>query len=405
MKGDLKMASVKDNFVAMDIGASSSRVVSDSGIISIIPNNMVYVDNTRKIELEPHIKGKDIMEDVMASLDVSICKTGGSPCNHFPVRVLVGELAERYSENNVRPSVMQNKTTQRINYISAIMAIAIEKMVRKLSDDIYVYVALPPLEVKNKRDEMKNQLLGSYEVTFNKISGGKKINFNILDVEANEESYMALMSFYFDMAGKVREEAKNYMTGNILSLDIGASTTDLAVVKNMVYQEKSGQTYKTGGNVVRGYVANYIRDEFEYDPTQEVTEEAIATGRLQAGGTYVVISDKVEEAKRRFAESIVAQVQEYFRMVNIPLQTVRAIVVSGGGSLSSKYEDENGQEVITTGPISDYVTEKLQDICPGIEVVSYGDDSRLANVKGLFVRAYVAKIKRQRAAQEVESQK
>lgn len=398
------MMNVTDNFVAMDIGASSTRVVSDFAIIKTIPNNMVYVDNTKKIELEPHIKGKDLMDDVLASLDVTICKTSGTPCNHFPVRVLVGELAERYSETNVRPSVMQNKTTQRINYISAILGIAIEKLVRKLSDNIYAYVALPPLEVKNKRDEMRNQLVGSYEVTFNKINDGKKITFNIVDVESNEESYMALMSFYFDMSGKLREEAKKYTTGNILSLDIGASTTDLAVVKNMVYQEKSGQTYKTGGNVVRGYVANHIRDGFEYDPTQEVTEEAIATGRLQAGGTYVVISDKVDDAKRRFAESIVAQIQEYFRMVNIPLQTVRAIVVSGGGSLSSKYEDENGQEVVTTGPISDYVTEKLQDICPGIEVVSYGDDSRLANIKGLFVRAYVAKIKRQKAAAEAEKQ-
>lgn len=388
-----------ENFVVMDIGASSSRAASDGGRVNVIPNNMVYVDNTKKINMEPHIKGKDIMEDVLASLDITITKTSGSPCEHFPVRVLMGDLAERYEPTNVRPSIMMNKTTQRINYISAITAIAIEKLVYKLSDNIYAYIALPPLEVKNHRDAFKDKLLGSYEVVFNKVNG-KTVKFNLLDVESNEESYMALMSFYFNMNGQKRPEAEPYTVGNVLSLDIGASTTDLAVVKNRVYQEKSGQTYKTGGNIVRALVANSIREDFGYEPTQEETEAAIATGRLAKGRAFVMMADKVDAAKRKFAESVVELVQDYFRTVNIPLQTVSAIVVSGGGSLSSKYIDENGLEVETTKPIADYITEKLKLVCDGIEVVPYGEDSRLANVKGLYVKAFVAKIKRQKAAQE-----
>ncbi|MEM4385689.1 MAG: ParM/StbA family protein [Candidatus Anstonellales archaeon] len=366
------------SFVAIDLGASSTRFVSTYGKISIIPNNMVFLGN-EKVDLEPYD------ESIEASLEVIIEKEGESEI--FPARVLVGQLAERYSSTNERPSVIANKHVQRINYVSGVIATAISKLMYGFNSDIHLYVALPPIEVKTAKDIVRERFIGNYTVTFPKYKGGTQVKFTISEVSCYEESFMSLVSYFFDMNGQVREKSKVYMKGNILSLDIGASTTDLAIVKDGKYLDKSGQTYKTGGNIARDYLIDAIRAQYGFDLPLGDAEVAMAEGRLQLGNTYVDISDIVEQAKRAFASSVVSQMQGYFRQVNIPIQTIRAIIVSGGGSIESQYIDDNGNVVKTSKPMSEYITEFLKEICPTVEVENHLDNPRLANIMGLFIRA------------------
>ena len=99
------------------------------------------------------------------------------------------------------------------------------------------------------------------------------------------------------------------------------------------------------------------------------------------------ISEQVVEAKKFFAEQVISQIQNYFRTVNIPLQDIRAIVVSGGGSMHSEYIDENGEKIITSEPMSSYITAALKKVCDGVEVVPYEETPRLANIQGLYIRS------------------
>jgi len=370
------------NFVAVDLGASGTRYVSDSGKISILPNNMVFLNKDTYVDIEP------FGTEISGALEVFIEKEGDS--EFFPVHVLVGSMAERYSSTNDRPSVLLNKVAQRINYVSAILAVALSKIAYKLDDSIKLYLALPPLEVKTFKDLVKQNFSGKYTVKFPKMSNLEAgVSFEITDVLPFEESFMAMLSYFFDVSGVPKESASKYRTGNILSLDIGASTTDLAIIKNGVYQDKSGQTYKTGGNIARDYLIDAIRARYGFDLPIEDAEVTMAEGRLQLGNTYEIITDIVEEAKRNFAHSIVAQMQGYFRQVNIPLQTIRAIVVSGGGSMSSQYISDSGDIVETSKPMSHYITEALTKVVNGVVVEPYGEEPRLANIKGLFIRAKV----------------
>lgn len=374
------------SFVAIDLGASGTRYVSDPGKISLMANNMVFLDIDAKVDLEPYAN------DVANALEVNITKEGDS--SFFPVKALVGQMAERYSSTNERPSVMSNKHVQRINYISGIVAVALSKLAHNLTDDIYLYVALPPIECKTAKSVLKENFGGKYTVELPKYNGGVTVEINIVDVFCYEESFMAMLSYFFDMNGVPRDTAAKYRTGNILSMDIGASTTDLAIIKNGSYLDKTGQTYKTGGNIARDLLIDAVRGQYGFDLPIEEAETTVAEGRLQLGNTYEVITDIEETAKRAFAQSVVSQMQGYFRQVNIPIQSIRAIVVSGGGSMSSQYIDENSEIIETSKPMSHWLTEPMTEICKGVEVEAYGEDSRLANIKGLFIRAKVDTAKR-----------
>lgn len=376
-------------FCAVDLGASSTRFTSNNPKVSIIPNNMVFLDKDTFVDLKPQ------EDTLVGSLEVIIEKEEAS--DFFPVKALIGAMAERYSSENDRPSVMMNKHKQRINYVSGIVAAAFTRLMDNIEEDMDLYVALPPIEVRHAKGIVADNFKGSYKVTFPKYKGGTVLEFKITNVVCQEESLMSLTSFFFNMNGNPNEKSAAYTVGNILSLDIGASTTDLAIVKNSRYNDKSGQTYKTGGNIARDYLIDEIRMVEGYDLPIEDAERTMAEGRLQMGNTYKDVSDIVDRAKRKLAKQVVMQMQGYFRQIDIPIQTIRAIIVSGGGSLPSQYI-QNGEVVETTKPMSFYITEYLQEVCPGVDVVPYGDDSRMANIRGLFIRASLDALKKSKTA-------
>lgn len=383
------MSNVKNDFVCVDCGASSTRYTSTQGNIGVLPNNMVILPIDTHIEMESY---EGDIEDV---LDVTIEATNGN--NFFPCRALVGLLAERYSKNNIRPNAMMNKTDQITTYISIILAAAVKKVKENLSDDINLYITLPPVEAKFVKQKAIDGLTGEFTVKFNQ--SGRVVKLNIKSVNVFAESYMSIMSFFFEMNGSTREAAKPYRDGIVLSLDIGASTTDLAVVKDKRFLDKTGYTIKAGGNITRANFQEYVKGVYGYDISIPSAEKAIAEGRVQVGSTYQDCGEAVNTSKGVLASTIVNEIQTYFTSVGIPLQEVKAVCVSGGGSLSGMYLNSDGQYVSTSRPVSDFIMDELHKICPSVDVIPYGDESRLANIKGLFIRANVDIIYAQKMAQ------
>ena len=385
------------NFVAVDLGASGTRYTSDSGKISLLPNNMVFLDADKVVDMEPYDS------TIENSLEVVIKKEGGLKLGEeevFPAKVLIGTMAERYSAANERPSVLRHKYMQRVNYVSGLVAAAISRISSNVEEDIDLYVALPPTEIKTAKEPITANFIGKYVLEFPKYLGGASVKLNIKSVHCFEESFMAMVSYFFSMQGTPREEAKEFMSGNMLSIDIGASTTDMAIIKNGRYLEKSGQTYKTGGNVARDALADFIVRDFGFDLPIADAERTMAEGRLQMGNTYVEIGDLIAEAKQILAKQVVEPMQSYFRRVDIPIQSIRGIIVSGGGSMQSQYVSSNAEVIKTSEPISYYITQEIQHVCPGVSVVPYGDDARLANIRGLFIRAKVDAAKAAKKAAE-----
>lgn len=381
------------SFVAIDLGASSSRYVSDSGQISILPNNMVWLENGQDPLINPDA------EDIESSLYVTITKDAGTECEYFPTTALAGIMADRFTSVHTVPLVGIKKYKQKINYISAILGSAVSRIKYSLPEDIDLFLAVPPMEIHDAREAFKEQLVGKYTVTFPKYMGGTVVKLNIMSVQCYEESFMASTSFFFNMNGVPKEQNKQYLTGNILSLDIGASTTDLSIIKNGRYLDKSGKTYRVGGNEARESLIYSISNEYDIDLSLEAADKVMAEGRLQNGNTYIDVSNLIARAKKELAKKLMTHLPLYFKSIQIDMTTINAIVVSGGGSMQSQYVNADGEVVKTSEPMSYFVTQELLNLSSGTEVVAYGDEARLANIKGLFIKAKVEELKKAAQAQ------
>lgn len=387
-------------FVAVDLGASSTRYVSDNGVIRVIPNNMEFFETNEIIDMELND------QSVEHALEVVITRTGGNESFNdgvYPKKLLIGEMAQRYSSPNRRPNNMLAKNKQPINYYSGIVAVAMSKLYNSEDTEaVDLYLAFPPIECeKDVKDEVADNFKGHYTVEFVKL--GKIVEFDIKSVNVYEESFMAVLSFFFNMNGEIRPTSKQWLQGNILSLDIGDSTTDFVLVQNGKYINRSGQSFRIGGNYVTNQVITSVNREYGYQIPIEDARQVVATGRIQAGNGYSDASKIVEKAKKNFAGQLRGLIEAYFGQMNMPLATIRAIVVSGGGSMHGQYADDNGMTHTTTLPMSEYITNELKSICPGVEVLSYGENPRMANTSGLFIRAKVNEMKKDtKQTQEVE---
>lgn len=380
-------------FVAADLGASSTRYVSNNGTIRVLLNNMEFlsVDDVVDMELND--------QSIEHALEVVISHTGGDEqfnAMNYPKKLLIGEMAERYNASNLRPNNMMKKSDQPLNYYSGVMAVAMSKMYNPDNKEaVDLYLAFPPIEcTKDNKDAIEKKFKGRYSVEFVKL--GKTVEFEISKVYIYEESFMAVLSYFFDMNGNIRKEASGWLKGNILSLDIGDSTTDFVLVQNGKYMNRSGQTYRVGGNFVTQRVASAVSREYGYEVPIETARQIVAEGRIQAGNGWTDARKIVDKAKRDFAKQLRGNIQTYFTQVGIPLQTIRAIVVSGGGSMKGEYHDENGMPHTTSESMSKFITDELKDVCAGVEVLDYGDKPRMANASGLFIRAMVNESKKQK---------
>lgn len=375
------------HYVTADIGASGSRILSNTiKEVRNLRNNMVFIPETKKVDLVPTKMTVDY------ALDVSITRDKES--DYFPVRALIGDLADRYSSAQTTPNGMVNKTKQQVNYVSAITSVAISLMEEDTTSvpEVALYLALPPNEAKQQKEYAKEQFNGVYTVKFNKFD--KEVKFNITSVETYEESFLAIMSFFYHTDSRKKPLANKYTDGLLLSIDIGASTTDLVTVENLVYKDRSGKTYKTGGNVVRDDLINLVLDTFGFELPQDKADIAVAEGRIRLGNVWRPIPELVEQAKRNYADGILASIIGYFTLNKLPIELMRAFCVSGGGSIESKYTDETGNVIKTSEPMSFYITEALRKYCDTIEVEHYDENPREANIKGLFMRARIDLFKK-----------
>lgn len=382
------------DFVAADLGASGTRYVTDQAKINVLPNNISIIDYDTTTNLEPNA------EDIESNLELTIVKDG-APSNYFPVTLLAGQMARRHSMICEVPNMNSNKHVQRVNYYSAIMAVALGKIKFGLADDIFFLMDVPPVEIENARKAFREELTGKFTVTFPKYMGGTTVSFNIVGVEVYEESVMAMMSFFFNLNGVPKEENKQFMVGNVLSLDIGASTTDIIITENGKYNERSAYTIKAGGNVARTHFINSIAAIDGYDLPEADAERAIAEGRLVEGNGYRDVGDLVNKAKRELAAQLTNGINSYFVSKGFPIKLIKALILSGGGSMTGQYINEDGEVVNTSEPLSKFVTEEIQKLSPSTIAVSYGEDSRLANIKGLFIRAKVLMAKMAKDAVKV----
>ena len=371
--------------ICTDQGASSTRFSVNNSKVYKNPNNFIEVD------IESDIRNTPYTQEFVDNMDLTISKDGES--DFFPVRILGGTLAERYSSSSAKPSMLSSKSRQPVNYYSVISSVVNSILLSEDAEDckspvdVTCYMCLPPVEItgnNENEDYVKSQLAGKYTVRLNKMD--REIEFNIKEVNVYAESVLAVVAFLFNQDATQRTEMAKYNKGYILGFDLGASTADLVLIKDRRFIEHSGYTCKLGGNIIDDLMRSEIRRKFGTEVSNDDIIEAVRTGRLAYGSSYKDVSAGLQKCKKQYASMLFEKVETYFASNNIGLQSIKAVFMSGGGSMQSSYLDESGKEIITSPSVGEYIDEMLKKVCDSVDMVlSPSVNPRECNIVGLIL--------------------
>lgn len=371
--------------VCTDQGASSTRFSVNNSKVYKNPNNFIEVD------IESDIRNTPYTQEFVDNMDLTISKDGES--DFFPVRILGGTLAERYSSSSAKPSMLSSKSRQPVNYYSVISSVVNSILLSEDAEDckspvdVTCYMCLPPVEItgnNENEDYVKSQLAGKYTVRLNKMD--REIEFNIKEVNVYAESVLAVVAFLFNQDATQRTEMAKYNKGYILGFDLGASTADLVLIKDRRFIEHSGYTCKLGGNIIDDLMRSEIRRKFGTEVSNDDIIEAVRTGRLAYGSSYKDVSAELQKCKKQYASMLFEKVETYFASNNIGLQSIKAVFMSGGGSMQSSYMDESGKEIVTSPSVGEYIDEMLKKVCDSVDMVlSPSVNPRECNIVGLIL--------------------
>lgn len=388
------------NFVGVDLGASETRFISDKsgGVANTVSNSVIFMEKeegNKTVMDETITDFEDNDSDIYTALEVIIKKDKES--TNFPMHVLAGEFALRYnSRSTSKPASFVIKRLQRINYFSAVLACAISKLQYNMENDIDFYMMLPPKEVKESIEMFSEELTGNFTVEFPKYKGGTTVKFSIKSVNIYPEGAMALLSFFYSVGNDItpKQENEKYKGKNILSLDIGSSTTDMIVRgSGNRFIDSTKVSIRIGGDLLVSTIKNELYSTIG-DIDDYIVDTVVREGRIPRGisfdeeeGTRILI-----KAKRTVAKAIYTKIESMMSM-SLPITSIAAVVISGGGNLESHYVD-NDEVKVTTPPMSKYIAEEFHRVSPYTEVISVGDNPRMANIEGLYIFAIIDQTKK-----------
>lgn len=309
----------------------------------------------------------------------------GNQCYAF------GELVENeFVGQGIRPVAYEPKCEQPVTALT--INLAFIKVVDLLSSDLQrsprdiewqfnVGVLVPATEHQYKSKTME-QLVRSVTSVTSVMPNSYTVPITINKVAVLPEglvSYTSAMFEFVDNKPVVVPENKKFKQGYVLVMDIGAGTTDVALVKDGRFVSSTKESFKKGGNFVTQRCAGLIGSEYDYTPSN--MSEVIRTATLHDGGIEHDISDILNRAKEQYVQTISGLIRSYIEGLNISLREVRGILAVGGGTLPVIRDS-----VVVSPSLSHYIIDFLKNLAPNVELVSlHGIDPRLSNLEGLHI--------------------
>lgn len=395
------------SFVDIDLGASDTRYVGNNKIIRILPNRIAFDTNNGPNGFTPVELEVDNPDKIESCLEFIVTKdesgvADAEKSTYFPMHFLMGSIAERSGLPFVSPVKDKHKTNQIVNYASMIACMTMTKILDNIDDDETTLGICLPYTHTTPDDiaKYKREITGKFEVFLPKYKGGTTISINVTKAGYATEGVVSILSFFMntdsiDNRGEdpfVKENKKysnpNYYT---VSIDIGHSTTDFAVFKGSSLINSTVNTVNEGGISLVSAVTKALSKK-EYGFSDSEIAEALSEGRIRIGASdrYIEFYDELKDAKEKLANSIYERMSKWFDEIgDIQAYKIGLVIVSGGGSLSSGYIDENGEFHETVPSIVDIMKDKIHDKFPGADIKRHSDDARMANIKGIFANSMI----------------
>lgn len=302
-----------------------------------------------------------------------------------------GEIVRNeFSGSTLRPAAYTRKCEQLTSYLSFnLIFIKVIDMIsndlgkspKDINWDFQVGVLVPPLEHQSSADNMKDLVTSITSVSC--VTPSKyTIPIKISSVSVYPEGLVAYTAAMFDIVGDKRvlvPENKKFKQGYVLIMDIGAGTTDVALVKDGKFVSSTKNTFNKGGNFVAEKCRPLIQSKYGFRPSD--ISEVVKRGILLDGAVEHDVSDILTQAKEQYVQVISALIREYIEGLDISMREIKGILMIGGGTLPIVRDNE-----IVSPSLSGYLIKFLKEVAPNVEQVSlHGVDPRMANLQGLHI--------------------
>lgn len=303
-----------------------------------------------------------------------------------------GELvSHEFSTRSMKPTGLKHKSEQITSKYSIIMvmikAIAlISGNIATIPTDInwvFDIACLLPPDEQSSKDDVNNMKSLISEIT--EIQCVSPINYkvpvSIKEIRIFPEGVVAYTAAMFSMKdGKAVANAENlkYRQGYTLVMDIGAGTTDLAMVFNGKFVAASKTTIKTGGNYVEKTCKREIRRKFGNAPTDMT--EIIEKGVYTRGNERIIMDDVLIRAKKDFAAELNKEIIEYLEVTQIPVHELKGLLVIGGGAIATERDGK-----IISESLAYPLCENIRSMAKSVELIKIDVSPRFANIEGLHI--------------------
>ncbi len=310
-----------------------------------------------------------------------------------------GLLAEReFSKTPIRPTSLRQKNVQETTKLTLNLAMARAIMyleeayntdASELEVTFNVSVVIPPLECKTSIEKME-AVIREIDHVHIMLPKHLKKTVTIKDVRINPEGVTAFFGAFFnEVEDELVEEEKNldFESGYVLVMDIGAGTTDLALMLDSLLVENSMETFRVGGNTVGSTIENLIRLNYNnHTPTTKEMVKIITTGYMPYGNRTINVIDLINSAKKDYARDMIEKLTKYLERLSIDIGSLKGLLVVGGGSLPIK--TETGE--VLSPAMAELILEFLNELNSMTEAMYIGDKNpRLLNMLGLkFMHKY-----------------
>lgn len=251
-------------------------------------------------------------------------------------RWILGKLAEDMSSNHQSLASDTLKVLQEEFYLNILGIIySIVKERKLVSEELTVGVLVPPRDYFNaQKDVLYNILSREIKITNNTTDEKLTLNLTKDQIFVKPESVVSFVSCFINDENELTEAGEKYGSLLNISVDMGHSTTDLAMMEDFKPQKFSFKTL----DIATAQLLNYLSEEIQrkengYVPPEKELMKAFYTGKLTMGAQVQWIGEELSAANKKFALELYSAIFSYLRTHGYNFQQVAAFMFNGGGSV------------------------------------------------------------------------
>lgn len=254
-------------------------------------------------------------------------------------RWILGSLAEDMSSTHQTLASDSLKVVQEEFYLNILGIIYSSIFDRGVNaDEIVLGVMVPPRDYFN---DLKEVLFGvlNRKITIKNNTTGKSVTIHLdrENIVVKPESVVSFIACFVDDENQLTEAGETYGEHLNVSVDMGHSTTDLAIMDDFSPMKNSFKTLDVATSQLLSYFGEEIQRRFQgYTPPERELVRAFYTGKLTLGAQREWVGEELTQANRRFAVELYDSVFQYLSSHGLRFQQVASFMFSGGGSVEVK---------------------------------------------------------------------